>query len=172
MSYLNSKWVAFWVLRVLRFHDQTVYLGQIFIKVQQWLQLSDDLMAVEYDSSQSTTGSKVEHQMRWSLTGLKGIGFIQNTKPGRGGWSITDQGRRFLEPLRTDPDQTELNSRPTHLSTFIEMTNTEKNLQRKLHGLLSRGPRGGPSDQGPSTPPTRPDDWPAGHVRSRGAPDR
>ncbi len=82
--------MAFWVLRVLRFHDQTVYLGQIFIKVQQWLQLSDDLMAVEYDSSQSTTGSKVEHQMRWSLTGLKGIGFIQNTKPGRGGWSIID----------------------------------------------------------------------------------
>ncbi len=164
--------MAFWVLRVLRFRDQTVYLGPIFIKVQQWLQLSDELMADGYDSSQSATGSRVEHQMRWSLTELGGIGFVQNTDPGRGGWSITDQGSRFLESLRTDPAQTELNSRPTHPRTFIEMTNAEKHLQRRLRDRLSGGPLGGPSDQGPSTPPTRPDVWPAGHVRSRGAPDR
>ena len=142
MPDLDSKWVAFWVLRVLRFRDQTIYLGQIFIKVQQWLQLSDDLMAVGYDSSQSATGSRVEHQMRWSLTELKGIGFVRNTNPGRGGWSITDQGSRFLEPLRTDPDQTELNSRPTHPTTFIEMTNAEEHLRNELHDLLIGGPSG------------------------------
>ena len=170
MRNLNSKWVAFWVLRVLWFQDQTVYLQTIFTKVQQWLQLPDELMADGYDSSQTATGSRVEHQMRWSLTALGQIGFVQNTAPGEGGWAITDAGRKFLEPLRTDPDQTELNSRPTHPRTFIEMTNEEENLQSSLHKRLSEGPPGGSLDQGPSTPPTRPDDWPRGLTRSRGAP--
>ncbi len=162
---MDSKWVAFWVLRVLWFRHQTVYLQTIFTQVQRWLQLSDDLMADEYDSSQSAQGSRVEHQMRWSLTELRGIGFVQNTAPGRGGWSITDQGSRFLEPLRTDPDQTELNSRPTHPTTFIEMTNAEEHLRNELHDLLI----GGPSGQGQLTSPTRPDGWPEGPTRSRGA---
>ena len=105
--------------------------------------------------------------MRFALTDLGFLGLVATN--GQGNWSLLDNGADFLNPL--DEEDAPMAERDWSRETSIELTPVEMLLSNTLMAdqradHRERYPRN------PPTPPERPDDWPEGPFRSRGAPPR
>jgi len=160
-----------WNLRALRDLGGRAHLDALHRRLGQSLRIPEDFLWLEYPPEKEAGDSYiVRHHMRFALTDLNYLGLVNSH--GQGNWSLSDKGANFLEPL--DEEDAPTVERQWSRETGIKLTPAERKLQRKLiagkraeHKKRFSKKKSPPP---PPTPPERPDDWPEGPFRSRGAP--
>jgi len=164
-----------WNLRALRDLNREkgqdcgggAHLDVLYKRLGQLLRIPQDLLELEYPPDAQQEGFVVRHRMQFALTYLNFLGLVNSQ--GQGDWSLADEGAEFLNPL--DEEDAPMAERDWNRETGIELTPVEMLLSNTLMAdqradHRTRFPRN------PPTPPERPDDWPEGPFRSRGAPPR
>jgi len=154
-----------WTLRALRNRGDRAGLDALYERLGEVLRIPEDLLWLEHPTGARQEDYVVRHRMRFALTDLGFLGLVHTDD--QGNWSLSDEGADFLNPL--DEEDAPMAERDWSRETGIELTPVEMLLSNKLMAdqqadHRTRFPRN------PPTPPDRPDDWPEGVLRSRGAP--
>jgi len=168
--WLSAGRLMLWTLRVLRDLNREMgrdcgggaHLDLLHRRLGQLLRIPEDLLWLEYPPEARQEDYVVRHRMRFALTDLGFLGLVNSH--GQGNWSLSDEGADFLKPL--DEEDAPMAERDWSRETGIELTPVEMLLSNRLIAdqQADRRTRYLPR------PPDRPDDWPEGPFRSRGAP--
>jgi restriction system protein len=78
-------------LKALRELGGSATIDEIFNKVAELMQLSDEELSIIHDPEKSSR-TEIEYRLAWSRTYLKGYGLLENSQ--RGIWSLTSKGRQ------------------------------------------------------------------------------
>ena len=166
-AWLSANRLMLWNLRALRDLGGRAHLDVLYRRLGQLLRIPEDLLWLEHPTGARQEDYVIRHRMRFALTDLGFLGLVVTN--GQGNWSLSPKGVDFLKPL--DEEDAPMAERDWSRETGIELTPVEMLLSNTLMAdqradHRERYPRN------PPTPPERPDDWPEGPFRSRGAPPR
>ncbi len=78
-------------LKALRELGGSATIDEIFNKVAELMQLSDEELSIIHDPEKSSR-TEIEYRLAWSRTYLKGYGLLENSQSGI--WSLTSKGRQ------------------------------------------------------------------------------
>ena len=154
-----------WTLRALSELGGRAHLDVLYRRLGQLLRIPEDLLWLEHPTGARQEDYVIRHRMRFALTDLGFLGLVVTN--GQGNWSLLDKGADFLNPL--DEEDAPMAERDWSRETGIELTPVEMLLSTQLmaaHGAEVSRALGSVV----RTRLERPDDWPEGPFRSRGAP--
>ena len=164
-EWLSANRLMLWTLLALSELGGRAHLDVLYRRLGEVLRIPEDLLWLEYPPEARQEDYVVRHRMGFALTDLGFLGLVNSH--GQGNWSLSDEGADFLKPL--DEEDAPMAERDWSRETGIELTPVEMLLSNKLmeaHGAdVSRA-----LGSVVRTRLERPDDWPEGVLRSRGAP--
>jgi len=166
-AWLSANRLMLWNLRALRDLGGRAHLDVLYRRLGQLLRIPEDLLWLEHPTGARQEDYVIRHRMRFALTDLGFLGLVVTN--GQGNWSLLDNGADFLNPL--DEEDAPMAERDWSRETGIELTPVEMLLSNTLMAA-QRADHRERYPRNPPTPPERPDDWPEGPFRSRGAPPR
>jgi restriction system protein len=107
------------LIQVLKNLGGSGTIEEIYVKVSEELQLSDDILEILHNPEKSS-GTEVEYRLAWTRTYLKKYGLLENSS--RGVWALTSKGR-----------QTE-KVNPTKVKRFVrDLDKQERSVLDKIH---------------------------------------
>ena len=161
-AWLSANRLMLWTLLALRDLGGRAHLDALYRRLGEVLRIPEDLLRLEHPTGARQEDYVVRHRMRFALTDLGFLGLVHTDD--QGNWSLSDEGADFLKPL--DEEDAPMAERDWSRETGIELTPVEMLLSNRLIAdqQADRRTRYLPR------PPDRPDDWPEGPFRSRGAP--
>ena len=177
-TWLSENRLMLWTLRALRDLNREMgrdcgggaHLDVLYKRLGELLRIPQDLWEREYPPEAKQAGPVVRHRMQFALTDLGFLGLVNSH--GQGNWSLSDEGADFLKPL--DEEDAPMAERDWSRELGIELTPVEMLLSNQLMAdqqadHRTRFPRRTLGSV-VRTRLERPDDWPEGPFRSRGAP--
>ena len=161
-AWLSANRLMLWTLLALRDLGGRAHLDALYRRLGEVLRIPEDLLRLEHPTGARQEDYVVRHRMRFALTHLNFLGLVHTDD--QGNWSLSDEGADFLKPL--DEEDAPMAERDWSRETGIELTPVEMLLSNRLIADQQADRR----TRYPPRPPDRPDDWPEGPFRSRGAP--
>lgn len=107
------------LIQVLKNLGGSGTIEEIYVKVSEELQLSDEILEILHNPEKSS-GTEVEYRLAWTRTYLKKYGLLENSS--RGVWALTSKGRQTKKV------------NPTKVKRFVrDLDKQERSVLDKIH---------------------------------------